>query len=73
MPLNAHKMLLIYEKSRISFKTYNLSIFSFWIMITCIYTFILKKKCIKCMVLMHEIACYHSHSVISSSSINGYD
>ena len=28
-------------------------------MITCIYDYILKKRCTKCMILMHEIACYH--------------
>ena len=27
-------------------------------MITCIYDYISKNKCIKCMILMHEIACY---------------
>ena len=28
-------------------------------MITCIYDYISKNKCIKCMILMHEITCYH--------------
>ena len=28
-------------------------------MITCIYDYISNNKCIKCMILMHEIACYH--------------
>ena len=28
-------------------------------MITCIYDYIFKKKCVKCMVFMHKIACYH--------------
>ena len=27
-------------------------------MITCIYDYISKNKCIKCMILIHEIACY---------------
>ena len=27
-------------------------------MITCIYDYILKKKCLKCLILMYEIACY---------------
>ena len=29
-------------------------------MITCIYEYISKNKCIKCIILMHEIACYQS-------------
>ena len=31
-------------------------------MITCIYDYISKNKCIKCMILMHEIACYQLQS-----------
>ena len=30
-------------------------------MITCIYDYISKNKCIKCIILMHEIACYQVH------------
>ena len=28
-------------------------------MITCIYDYISMNKCIKCIILMHEIVCYH--------------
>ena len=31
-------------------------------MITCIYDYISNNKCIKCMISMHEIACYHLSS-----------
>ena len=37
-------------------------------MITCIYDYISKNKCIKCMILMHEIACYHYSSLFYSLS-----
>ena len=38
-------------------------------MITCIYDYISKKKCIKCMILMHEIACYQRDNNAYSSSL----
>ena len=37
-------------------------------MITCIYDYILKKNCMKCMILMHEIISTHA-SVVENSLI----
>ena len=39
-------------------------------MITCIYDYILKKKCIKCMILMHEIACYQTYASVYNQNEN---
>ena len=49
MSLNAHKMLLIYEKSRILFSKNIIT-----------YACYHDLKGLKCMILMHEIVCYHS-------------
>ena len=37
-------------------------------MITCIYDYISENKCIKCMILMHEIACYQKSRAWSSGT-----
>ena len=39
-------------------------------MITCIYDYILKKRCTKCMILMHEIACYQCILIVTTFSMS---